>query len=124
MSHTIVHELSVSPTDPLLVSSSLPAASAVISSAPPVHTQNASSLLKSTREGPRLSSGSASFDTLIVSSDSDQVKGLAPGQLLELSGCPGEAKTRACISYTIQACLSGDTNDTALRVLIIGKLCY
>ncbi|KAK9898991.1 hypothetical protein P389DRAFT_42160 [Cystobasidium minutum MCA 4210] len=119
MTSSLKHKLDLLKNDPLLSASELPSHSAVPSPTPAVHTQNASSLLKNTRKAPRLSSGSASFDSLIVSSDSDQIKGLSPGQLLELSGCPGEGKTRACISYAIQACLDGDDADTALRVLIL-----
>jgi hypothetical protein len=98
------------------------AATAVSGNQALVPTQNASSMLRTTRTGPRLSSGSASFDSLIFSSDSDQLRGLMPGQLLELSGCPGEGKTRTCISYAIQACKLDDAQDINPRVLIIGEL--
>ena len=49
------------------------------------------------------------------------IGGLSEGSILELSGAPGEGKTRTCISFAMNMCLQDDEKEQSPRVLMIGK---
>lgn len=84
------------------------------------NTQSASALLTQATSPHRFSSGSKALDSLITARTEDK-GGLPQGRLLELSGAPGEGKTRACTSFAINACLDGENRASDPRVLIIGE---
>lgn len=111
--------------DPLLALFSLPA-EASSSSSPSVSapasvikgSQSVTSLLQQKKRETPFLSGCSAFDGLLGSSETP---GLPRGSLLELSGCPGEGKTRICVSYAVNACLSQEAKEKHPRVLIIGR---
>lgn len=54
--------------------------------------------------------------------EAEAAAGLAAGTLLELTGCPGEGKTRTCVSFVMQAALqAGNRKEKAPNVLIVGE---
>ena len=93
-----------------------------VHSALTIQTQSATALLQAKTHAVRFSSGSPGLDALILTGDDDAGGSLSAGQVLELTGCPGEGKTRLCLSYALQACLpsSEDGPECGPRVLIIG----
>ncbi|CAD6576838.1 MAG: DNA repair protein rad51c [Cyphobasidiales sp. Tagirdzhanova-0007] len=83
-------------------------------------THSASTLLQQNKRILRFSSGSLAFNSLLTVNASDPgVGGLTQGSLLELSGAPGEGKTRSCISFAINVCLTHSEAHGLPTVLII-----
>ena len=86
-------------------------------------THSASTLLQQNKRILRFSSGSLAFNSLLTVNASDPgVGGLTQGSLLELSGAPGEGKTRSCISFAINVCLTHSEAHGLPTVLIIGVI--
>lgn len=121
--------LSLYPTcasiDPILTSISQ--APAPPSSCRPLHhltqPQSASAILQSKSKKRRISSGSRALDALLSHEDEENPPGLMQGTLLELTGCPGEGKTRMCVSFAMRAALQAmKDNEAGPTVLIFGEL--
>ena len=84
--------------------------------------QSAGSLLRKANEKPRYSTGSRAVDELLSPQSRQATSvGLAPGTLLELTGAPGEGKTRVCVSLAVQAAVRSQGNKPV--ILIIGMSC-
>lgn len=89
----------------------------------------ASQLLLRGRNASPFSTGDATFDALFSRLSEDEVPtcekfgGLAANSVLEISGAPGEGKTRCCVSFAL-ACrvqMSGTPQDMR-EVLCVGLL--
>lgn len=86
--------------------------------------QSAASLLERSQRHHRLPSGCDAFDRLISTGTTHTVRlphpadGLTLGSVMEISGAPGEGKTRTCISYAMQAAIKGEKDSPA--VLFVG----
>jgi hypothetical protein len=106
--------------DPLLAALA-PSINTSTSVPPRIFTQSASSLLQRSSSQSRLLSGSPAFDSLIVSKPDDSLVGLSAGQMLELTGCPGEGKTRTCISYALQIAKQNVDKSGCQSVLVVGE---
>jgi hypothetical protein len=92
-------------------------------------TATATSFLLSARRATRWSTGAESLDALLTPIAAS-VSGFAVGQMVEISGAPGEGKTRMCIALAVRCRLpsscdvegQGENDPEGQReVLVVGQ---